>query len=92
MTKINIKSSFALRGGKIEHINLGEIEATLGVCLKKIETLSATNIVDWKLQEIYPDIEVILNNIYYDFLPNKMETIMNNEDDLIISMITMGGG
>ena len=61
-------------------------------CLNQVEESEGVQIIDRALMEIYPDIEITVNDIDFYFLKEKLNTKLKDDDVLCISMVTMGGG
>lgn len=92
MIRAHLKTNFLIGRRGIDSIALDEGKANLGECLKKIEELEAVRLVDRTLMDIYPDIEISLNDVDFNFLPKKMKTEIEDGDTISISIMTLGGG
>jgi hypothetical protein len=92
MTKIHVRSNFAGSTKKVDSVSLGDDNSKLISCLTELENLMKIKIVNYDLGEIYPDIEVTLNGVESNFLPERLLTKLGEGDILGISFITMGGG
>ena len=92
MKKIRIRTNFLTQGERADVLNLHSGEETLMHCLTQVEESEGVQIIDRTLMEIYPDIEITLNDIDFYFLKEKLNTNLKDGDVLCISMVTMGGG
>jgi hypothetical protein len=92
MKKIHITTNFVTGNNTLYSIYLEEGKDELMQCLKQLQKSENVVIIDEQRMDIYPDIEITLNSIDYYFLPKKLATVMNDEDVLSVSLLTMGGG
>lgn len=92
MPKISVRSNFAGTKRKPDSVLLQEENSNLMSGLLEIETAIEEALVNGDLGEIFPDIEVTVNGVNADFLPEKLATELNEGDIVGISFITMGGG
>lgn len=92
MIRAHLKTNFLSGKRERDTIALDEDKASLGECLKKIEQLEAVQLVDRALMDLYPDIEISLNDVDFNFLPKKMKTEIADGDTISISLMTLGGG
>ena len=92
MIKISVRSNFAGTKKKTEGILLEEKNSNLMSGLSAVEADIKVKLVNADLGEIYPDIEVTVNGVDSNFLPEKLATKLKEGDILGISFITMGGG
>jgi hypothetical protein len=92
MIKISVRSNFAGTKKKTEGILLDDNDSNLMSGLSAIEADIKVKLVNADLGEIYPDIEVTVNGVDCNFLPEKLATKLKEGDILGISLITMGGG
>lgn len=92
MIKVSVRSNFAGTKRKTENLLLEEDNSNLMSGLSAIEAEIRVKLVNADLSEIYPDIEVTVNGVDSNFLPDKLATKLYEGDILGISFITMGGG
>ena len=92
MKKIHINSNFMTGRNTLHFVYLEEGKDYLLECLKQVEKSENVVIVDQQKMDIYPDIEIAVNNIDYYFLPERLATVMKDEDVLSVSPLTLGGG
>jgi len=92
MKRIHIRTNFLTQRARADVVTLDSGRDTLMHCLTQVEEAEGVQIIDRGLMDIYPDIEITLNEIDFYFLTEKLNTRMNDEDILCISMVTMGGG
>lgn len=92
MIKVSVRSNFAGTKRKTENLLLEEDNSNLMSGLSAIEAEIEVKLVNADLSEIYPDIEVTVNGVDSNFLPDKLATKLYEGDILGISFITMGGG
>jgi molybdopterin converting factor small subunit len=92
MIKISVRSNFAGMKRKTGDLLLQEENSNLMSALSAIEADIKVKLVNTDLGEIYPDIEVTVNGVDSNFLPEKLSTKLKESDTLGISFITMGGG
>ena len=92
MKRIHIRTNFLTQRERADYVYLDSGRDTLMHCLAQTEESAGIQIIDRGLMDIYPDIEIALNDIDFYFLSEKFDTRMNEGDILSISMVTMGGG
>ncbi|MFH0822256.1 MAG: hypothetical protein V2B18_05850 [Pseudomonadota bacterium] len=92
MLKISVRSNFAGTKSRIDAVVLEDEHSNLMSVLSAVEAAIKVKLVNVDLGEVYPDIEVTLNGVDHNFLPDKSAAKVNDGDVLGISFITMGGG
>lgn len=92
MTRISLRSNFVSVKRKLDGILLDDEGSNLLSCLIAIEKAVQVRLVNTELGDIYPDIEVTVNGVDSNFLPEKLATRLREGDAVGVSLITMGGG
>ena len=92
MPRVSIRSNFAAKSKKVDSVSLREEAASLMGCLQEVEAAMKVKLVNRELSDVYPDIEVTLNEVDFVFLPDRLATRVKDGDTVGISVITMGGG
>jgi len=88
--KINVKANFRIEGIDKDHVEM-EGRPTLGGVLIDLTGRSEFPFVlpDGKID---PEVEVLLNGLEYAFLPKRLDTELNDGDEVEIMLLALGGG
>lgn len=88
--RITIKSNFGITGLDNDELEL-EGYPTLSDVLSELAE-SAEYPFLCQDGQIDPDVEILLNGLEYAFLPQRLNTLLNEGDKIQILMLALGGG
>ncbi|MBU2498579.1 MAG: MoaD/ThiS family protein [Proteobacteria bacterium] len=88
--RINVKANFRITGIEADHLEI-KGHPTLGEVLVDLAKRSEFPFVlsDGKID---PEVEVLLNGLEYPFLPKRLDTPLNEGDNVEIMILALGGG
>lgn len=88
--RITIKSNFGITGLDNDELEL-EGYPTLSDVVSELAESAEYPFV-YPDGQIDPDVDILLNGLEYVFLPQRLNTLLNEGDKIEILMLALGGG
>ena len=88
--RIKVKANFRIEGIDEERVEM-KGRSTLGEALVDLAGKSEFPFIlpDGKID---PEVEVLLNGLEYPFLPKRLDTELNENDEVEVMLLALGGG
>ena len=88
--RIKVKANFRIEGIDEERVEM-KGRSTLGEALVNLAGKSEFPFIlpDGKID---PEVEVLLNGLEYPFLPKRLDTELNENDEVEVMLLALGGG